>query len=130
MDTSKEYIKMCDCPEIQLFSLASKWERWSIWFFWDALFAGNALPNYCSPVWLPRQDQLQEMVGRPEMGDLLNSFYEFYGSDYHLSTSKFMFEGYNSMEQLWLAFVMWELYQKRWDGKTWTGDLNVRQDSK
>ena len=28
-------------------------------------------------------------------------------------------EQFTTMEQLWLAFTMWELYEKRWNGKEW-----------
>ena len=68
-------------------------------------------------IWLPRQDQLQEMVTLLfcSVGGecfLLDYFYTFYKS------LKEKIKGM-SMEQLWLAFVMKEKYQKTWNGKDW-----------
>lgn len=77
MDTSKEYIKMCDCPEIQ--NLKPKYESFP--FFQDIeidvltewtedvfYLNGNVkraykiVPkNYLEAIWLPRQDQLHSL---------------------------------------------------------------------
>ena len=54
MDTSETYIKMCDCPEIQelMPRVHSQHEFYK---------TGDIVMK--KPfVWLPRQDQLQEMV--------------------------------------------------------------------
>ena len=65
-------------------------------------------------IWLPRQDQLQDMVA-PDIiflhkcgamvvwleGQSLRVHKEFSG------------------EMCWLAFVMWELHSKKWDGQNW-----------
>jgi len=63
-------------------------------------------------IWLPRQDQLQEMVGltalEPNIFVLMNFSRELYNVK-----EKF------SWEQLWLAFVMKEKYNKIWNGKEW-----------
>ena len=63
-------------------------------------------------VWLPRQDQLQEMV---KSDTIINwDFYHFINdglTDY--------LDYFNSMEQLWLAFVMKEKHNKTWDGEDW-----------
>lgn len=91
--------------------------------------------------WLPRQDQLQEM---------LMSKYAFnhrYTKAYHLYVEGFLSEHmledvcrwcdcdakiwrngkikkwWKSMEQLWLAFVMFENYSKIWDGKNWINEI-------
>ena len=61
---------------------------------------------------LERQDQLQKMVERDCPLALLNDFYRWINL-----TDIAGFD--DSMEQLWLAFVMKELYQKNWDGKEW-----------
>ena len=60
-----------------------------------------------SIVWLPRQDQLQEMCD-PPLDVLLMEFWEWLPK-YELGVK------YTSMEQLWLAFVMKRKYQKVWD---------------
>jgi len=64
-------------------------------------------------IWLPRQDQLQEMVRDlfPVSWVLAKEFAE---KAYHLSADTNM-----SMEQLWLAFVMKEEFGKVWTGEEW-----------
>jgi len=60
-------------------------------------------------IWLPRQDQLQEMVGQPysRPSKQLRELAEF-SDEGHPSAS---------FEQLWLAFVMKEKYGKTWKGE-------------
>ena len=71
-------------------------------------------------VWLPRQDQLQEMVPTQIAGTkpnlkMISEFTHFFdywdtnGIPINLTT----------WEQLWLAFVMKEKYNKVWDGEKW-----------
>ena len=63
------------------------------------------------------QDQLQEMVGG------FGGFEEFYNEFCFPYEGEFGIPQYmgscTSMEQLWLAFVMKEKYQKVWDGNDW-----------
>ena len=76
--------------------------------------------DYCSgyPIWLPRQDQLQNMI-------------DWTSYSYPISAMVFQLEEFyrtlkelpNSMEQLWLAFVMKEKHNKTWDGKEWVKEL-------
>ena len=123
MDTSKEYIKMADCPEIQ-----DGWPTTSnfdgnIYFgrTWvqpigePHLFSTNEpkLPSVDS-VWLPRQDQLQGMLHWTNARGLMVELQEFCQTD-PLYSNNFN----NSMEQLWLAFVMHELHNKTWTGEVW-----------
>lgn len=72
-----------------------------------------------------RQDQLQEMVG-----DYLTVRDYILGIGYKLDeyplglqhTDPFVrkyIEVFTSMEQLWLAIVMWEKCRKVWDGSEW-----------
>ena len=65
-------------------------------------------------IWLPRQDQLQEMVinfdrGHDNYGVLFGLMK--FSADYNLRET--------SMEQLWLAFVMKKKFNKTWDGEKW-----------
>ena len=79
--------------------------------------------KYC--IWLPSQFQLQKMVRNTNyLNQIQNWFlcgvtgYRFEkDGDYSILVQKIMdyFEKFTSMEQLWLAFVMKELYQKIWD---------------
>jgi len=63
-------------------------------------------PPYKSLIWLPRQDQLQE---------ILEGEYYFYFNRFHNFCSQ-NYAKYLSFEQLWLAFVMKEKYNKIWNG--------------
>ncbi len=75
MDTSETYIKMCDCPEIQgQIPISRAWGNpyYEAHNFIADRYDGhlfNEDDGYYYPaadvdaiVWLPRQDQLQEMV--------------------------------------------------------------------
>jgi len=74
--------------------------------------------EYKKCVWLPRQDQLQDMVWDSlgtycsnKMNSLTWGVWDFYNT----------IDDVDSMEQLWLAFVMRELYNKQWNGNEWAG---------
>jgi len=120
MDVSKEYIKMCACPEIQGYKKLKQGDWYAyrdftafVWCTFDIQEAGHFF------IWLPRQDQLQEMV-RGKICDctdpfcLLIDFYRFVRGLPNPAPSYT-----DSMEQLWLAFVMHELHGKKWDGAKW-----------
>ena len=63
-------------------------------------------------IWLPTQSQLQEMVRTVYLYELINQFNNWF-DDQVLIEGLAKFDN-ASMEQLWLAFVMKELYQKIW----------------
>lgn len=69
-------------------------------------------------VWLPRQDQLQEMIieKTPRYNNLTVLNNVFY---YHAVS--FMHKRHNifTMEQMWLCLLMEKIYNKIWDGKQW-----------
>lgn len=71
-------------------------------------------------IWLPKQDQLQEMISSEwyKIWNIQSHFMKFAGGEYpfypYCSLSHF-----HSMEQLWLAFIMKEKFNKYWDGKNW-----------
>ncbi len=137
MDTSEIYINMCDCPEIQ-----KQWKLQNGDFFYDIRISiGNGVCPYmigyegkhfdefgeyadvefCT--WLPRQDQIQEMIDDDPMykkgqgwctmpRKFTKRLAEFVDSnDYNMVAT--------SMEQLWLAFYMEEKYSLVWDGEEW-----------
>jgi hypothetical protein len=68
-------------------------------------------------IWLPRQDQLQAMLVR-DVWYLEQSFHCWFLECSGIKSGKPQY----SMEQLWLAFVMHELYGKVWeaDKQKWT----------
>ena len=124
MDTSKEYILMCEkATEIQkIFNKRSLEEN-------DFINREKKDPKregFIIIIWLPRQDQLQEMIiGKTTYADLeeqfnntLNTWFEIsYNFDPKIDEKLDM--AHWSMEQLWLAFVMVEKYNKIWNGKDW-----------
>jgi len=143
MDTSKEYIKMCDCPEIQGQWKPSEGDNFSfinepkiikdyeIWALekrelssieeWNEIIKtmGNHFVDHFIEardcfVWLPRQDQIQEMLQPIELHELLEVCME---PDGIMQIA--LHEYAESMEQLWLAFYMYEKHKKAWDGKKW-----------
>jgi len=61
-------------------------------------------------IWLPRQDQLQEMIKGTHLKKL--------GRVYRAVVNMELYPS-DSMEQLWLVFVMKEKYGKVWNGKDW-----------
>ncbi len=66
-------------------------------------------------IWLPRQDQLQEMVDNKPAYH--TSYGKFVGIVHFLDTNPKVYCG--SPEQIWIQFVMKEKFGKVWDGKEW-----------
>ena len=108
MDKSSHYINMCENAE----AIQKQWNP-DLGDFFVSLSLGLTSP--CQPiasdlekkvsylktikaVWLPRQDQLQNIL----MAD--NASY---------------FDKFDSMEKLWLAFIMFEKYKKKWKNGEW-----------
>jgi len=124
MDTSEQYIKMCEkAVEIQGLRTVGKHYKLGDYYFWEDhinLAYGNGETvgieyRYADETWLPRQDQLQEMIidkfkntGFSAIESLVFKFYKSFEADTEMS-----------MEQLWLAFVMKEKYNKSWNGEGW-----------
>jgi len=160
MDTSKEYIKMCEKAE----EIQKLWWTGSLFgndgdglkasgnngdYFLDNAYGisikGIGSGTYCrepKPIWLPKQDQLQEMIE----GDWITiqvSFYDFIftyannlcakhfnegitsihdfvdGNTFYERCKKIVYKKWNSFEKAWLAFVMKEKYNKIWNGEEW-----------
>jgi len=143
MDTSKEYIKMCRKANLEwnpeLYDLyvvynpkcyrgngysgieqvsgyykQFKKSAWKKLIFDSVNFLPNGDESILVPVW--RQDQLQDMAWDElgaycsnKMNSLTWGVWDFYNT----------IDDVDSMEQLWLAFVQWELYGKKWDGGDW-----------
>lgn len=140
MDTSETYIKMCEkAAEIQALKPKkdeynyNEWSDFSVGsVFWDervvVIGTINQLEGICDDcvrhtsknlIWLPRQDQLQEMLNI-KLESMLGDFYNAIGVLWEAGwTLREEYEQFTSMEQLWLAFVMKEKYNKIWDGESW-----------
>lgn len=71
-------------------------------------------------VQLERQDQLQEMVG-DNISQTLHDFVWWLDDCYGTGADEFYVADANlpSMEQLWLAFVMFQLHSKIWVNGEW-----------
>jgi len=136
MDTSKDYIDMCE-------EAAEIHELWKpeagdfyLWQNNKTRSANVAVVNAKHLVlakkadikfWLPRQDQLQDMVNpykylfNFEWGDgCFNMRYQSPGKITSWIHGK-------TMEQLWLAFVMKEKYNKIWNSKEWITVESIKE---
>jgi hypothetical protein len=126
MDKSSDYIRMCErIKEIQ-----GQWQP-EFGDFYVSMSLGLTSP--CQPitsdlekklsylktikaVWLPRQDQLQEMVfnNYATPWDLAIAF-----SNVLMGENASYFEKIDSMEKLWLAFIMFERHKRKWKDGEW-----------
>ena len=113
MDTSETYIKMCEKAE----EIQREWpQAWGDFYYtYEGEDAGPGISHLYRHIWLPRQDQLQEMVNCRTASDYSRWAYKL------LAPSEWLweYEGDWSVEQLWLAFVMKEKHGKRWNGEDW-----------
>ena len=126
MDDSSSYIKMCESAKV----IQKKWKP-EFGDFFVSMSLGIASP--CQPitsdlekkvsylktlkaVWLPRQDQLQEVVIEKYATpwDLAIAF-----SNVLMADKASYFDKSDSMEKLWLAFIMLEKYKKQWKEGEW-----------
>jgi len=131
MDTSKKYIKMCkEATEIQKLWKAEEGDFYFceckdipnypegygnvVLTVGDADLQSEELYTSDTDTWLPRQDQLQDMV-TIDGTILLTQLKETYIMECWIYKKDEYYFEYNSMEQLWLAFVMKEKYGKVWD---------------
>ena len=153
MDDSKQYIEMCEkAVEIQQLRGRLKWEAWDYVYASDdgdpevlvvsgyctdsgfyGLEAGSEEwpEDECVPkgaIWLPRQDQLQEMVGVKTVGEFENFASGNYMMGWDDGSAWLRLDGYRcdydsySLEQFWLCVVMKEKYNKVWNGEDWVND--------
>lgn len=149
MDTSKKYIEMCKTvKEIQ-----DKWMPEYGDFYEDhhnirktigTLAEKEFISRRPLPlpfIWIPRQDQLQEILSETcTLKFFIGGLHEFFdpeslcpGADGEYppcskcqETGKERRMTYKTMEQWWLAFVMSELYTKKWNGIEWVYDSSWR----
>lgn len=143
MDKSEEYILMCSkAKEIQKEWKPKKGDYiWGetglfndepyIWVIGDNINYDKKLSyyecSYCEGnyndfkwfIWLPTQSQLQEMVDYTVWFEKIYRFYDWIQKDKFDSKWESIFDKFKSLEQLWLGFIMWEKYQKEWNGSEW-----------
>jgi len=130
MDTTETYIKMCEkAEEIQkghsygesdFIALLETIDHHSIpqskqWRCYS--YCDGYRPDGEPILWLPRQDQLQEMIEIGASGKYAHDFaYHFWNFVQHNTVAV---THCDSMEQLWLAFVMKEKYNEVWNEEDW-----------
>ena len=130
MDLTPMFIKQCIASEeIQASKLSI--ERGDLWC-WKSmptkvymhsdsnsiiLARKSAKPPVNTKVWIPRQDELQKILnwGTEQLLVGLTAFATRICSKSRPDYDKLLL----SMEQIWLAFVMKEKYEKVWNGKYW-----------
>jgi len=141
MDLTKNYIKMIDWSEIQdgwkpveadIYYLrhydspsGHKTSKDPIGYWSET----DPIPSHWHVVWLPRQDQSQKIVQREGKTavDTLKRFWEWINEkciyNHVLTGPEWIYPTISpdSFEQLWMAFLFHELYQKWWDGSVWRG---------
>lgn len=117
MDTSETYIKMCrEAKEIQGWTYKTLKRDDYVVYGDDVVFADAVLGGLSSDIWtwLPRQDQLQEMINfQPVLSHL------GYCKDLMYQLWELKKEPFQSWEQVWLSVVMIQKYNKTWNGETW-----------
>ena len=124
MDTGKEYIKMCEkAHEIQEFkneylngdiiynySTENLKNEKSVGIYMEVEDTYYSITNNDETIWLPRQDQLQEIVcinWKDFNLDVLKDWYKFI----------MKLSPLNSMERMWLKYTMYKIYNKEWNSK-------------
>ena len=135
MDISQKYIKMCEkfslfknkdleigdyvksenMDNIEIISYIEDNEYYSNSIYFDN--RGNSRAN--ESLWIPRQDQLQDIYIKKfnvHFSGMLDRFNEWLKEPKEPEEENSHF---NSMEQLWLAFIMKEIYNKIWTGDDW-----------
>ena len=135
MDTSETYRRMCDYGEIQKarpITIGGFYANRNA--FGYRVIGSDSLPTLTEAIflgdciWLPTQSQLQEMLVKhrhPTIDEerycayyLYLDFYDWLPRHGSILENKGRLNC-NSMEQLWLAFVMKEKYNKVWNGEEW-----------
>ncbi len=132
MTEKEQYIKMSNCPEIQggwVPKVGDLTNAGIIDIIREGIIYLSGLGGNCytqnTLKWLPRQGQLQDMVVQGSTEYNLQLGFNHWLTKFACSETGYkpleimMF----SMRQLWLAFVMWKLHKKKWNGTEWYTEL-------
>ena len=134
MDVSGQYIKICDHPLIH-----DQWTGPPLDADYYHLHGGTYVQHHGNvhklkaslfdeAIWLPRQDQIQGMIGDQDRClDILlglNEYHDFFAPFTGLPlVTPFIasceIKRFRSMEKLWLAFYMHEKHSLKWEGEEW-----------
>ncbi len=138
MDTTPKYILMCEKAEEIRKGKSPEWliegdyycevseypfdNELLIKLMWRHKGLGRAKKR----IWLPRQDQLQEIVAEcfADLRSAINNFGLWCCHKYSIYQTGQYEDSFHTGEQLWLAFVMHEKYQKQWheEKEGWEGE--------
>ncbi len=143
MDTSEQYIEQCR-KAVKIQDLW-KWKKGDFYYFPPLKRVCVTEEDYIVPrhavykeesIWLPTQSQLQEMLldrslsynGEPLINDIesvliLSHMFNDHWDNIDLRKWPHCFpkESIVSFEQLWLAFLYAQKYNKTWNGEEWEG---------
>lgn len=143
MDTTEEYIRMCGkadlkwdpkfgdnvyCKSTNEIGIVrsvykdysnKEWVRFSTENKNEGVFEFNAPKDSYIPLW--RQDQLQDKVRSKLLyTDAIGAVWKLYNA---VGVNRISpYARLSSLEQIWLAFVMKEEYDKVWNEKEWIKD--------
>jgi hypothetical protein len=79
---------------------------------WPPPEADSSKRRHYKLVWLPRQDELQNILSREKQASIV----------WTIPSYQAFIAGETTWEQLWLAFVMKEKWGKIWNGEDWVED--------
>ena len=125
MDTTKEYIKMCEKAE----DIQQLWKQsigdydvepddytvCMITVLSEKAF-GTRDKN---SIWLPRQEQLQELVDNIDITISKSETKQWcwWIAEDEMGPTKIEF--FDTLEKLWITYVMFNLFSKIWTGRNW-----------
>lgn len=137
MDLPKEYletyVKMCDCKEIQEEHEYADGDWYldgegGLHVIGDVnseegyILGGDPIDQFVPNIWLPRQDQLQELTGwndsirPPAWIGMFRTFTEMTTNNgFPFKLSPCFDYPYDGMEQFMMAFYMYEIHGKFWE---------------
>lgn len=142
MDKTEQYIKMCEKAELEhemqvgdcyihkanndLGLITHRYNKDTGKVEKEDLFQFRNLTRKCNSydlipshiVWLPRQDQLQEIINYEYPCILIGEFHRWFTDIFiekHFDLDRRMW----TLEQLWLGHTMYKVFNKVWDGVDW-----------
>jgi hypothetical protein len=138
MDTSKEYIAMCVAAEeiqdyfgncdnqigktLYYYQMPGEGINWKVEEAIGVAYCCDYPSERTKTIWLPSQDQLQDVCPGEGILRVLHNFstFVFYQSnDKEILLRRYPGTQFATAEQLWLAYLMYITLQKRWNGEKW-----------
>jgi hypothetical protein len=136
MDTTKEYIAMCEAAEeiqehfsdisnrigrpVYFYQYAGKGTRWETYERIGVEYDEDHVSERTKHVWLPSQDQSQDLSCAFGISCMLYEFNDFVFSNPGNRDNALRYSvRFKTVEQLWLGFIMEQNYEKHWNGSKW-----------